>query len=878
MKTDEQNLMAELRAISAIAETISQSPDLDDLLSQVLHKVFEIMAIEKSGGIFLVDCDERRLQLRARVNLSPEWVAWYSQMDTEGGICGEVVKSGQVTVIDQIRDFPHSEYSGLPRAHVLIPLRSHGQVRGVMFLCLDTPRKLNGVEYHLLTAIGDQIGVAVENARLLAETERRATEFEALSRLGRTVGQTLALEESLGCALDDTLETLGIYAGGAYVLNSTAFTMRLVAHQGLRHEWCRIWEEVNVGEGLFGGIITESEPRLITNLDDAPPALRNAGSGEAMAAVPLRSKGKVLGILFVVAREAGQLDAFAFQFLTMLGDQIGVAIENARLLNMLKLQQTKLIQRHRQMIAMNLVAKIVNRSFDLDTIMEESLESALEVMDMDMGWIQLLDDEGLLQIGPSRGLPPETVAALTPLVLGEGIAGQVAETGKAIVVSDVPNDLRMAAPAIAKAGVRTLLSLPLGAQGRIVGVMNLASYEEYHVSQEKLMLALSIGDQIGVAIDKARLFRALEESRREWETTFSALQDGIAIVDRDFRIVRVNRTLANTFNMTPEDMLGKPCCQVFYGKSLPQQPWCRCRQVLATRKVTSIETDQLQAPGIYDIRLDPLMDNNGDLIGVIHSFRNITETRQLRNLMAQNEKLIALGRLAASVAHEVNNPLFSIGNCLTLLEDSTPSDDPNHTFIRLAQSELNRMGETVERMLDFARPTHEPREPTGINYLLTNALLLTEKHMDYSKVAAITDLVPNPPLLYASGNQLTQVFINLILNAIEAMPDGGELRVSACLVEEGGRDNIELEFADTGVGIPPEHMERIFEPFFSTKQEVKGVGLGLAISYGIVKGHGGTITVSSQEGKGTTFTIRLPVLSKEEAEAWEEQTEEVSLS
>jgi PAS domain S-box-containing protein len=408
--------------------------------------------------------------------------------------------------------------------------------------------------------------------------------------------------------------------------------------------------------------------------------------------------------------------------------------------------------------------------------------------------------------------------------------------------------------------------------------MNLASRGEYHVTQERLMLARSIGDQIGVAIDKARLFSALEEARREWETTFSALQDGIAIVDRDFRIVRVNRTLANMFGMEPEDMLGRPCCKVFYGKDLPQQPWCRCRQVLATRKVTSIETDQLQSSGIYDIRLDPLLDATGELIGVIHSFRNITETRQLRNLMAQNDKLIALGRLAASVAHEVNNPLFSIGNCLTLLEDSTPPDDPNRTFIRLAQSELSRMGETVERMLDFARPAREPRALVEVNDLLTNAILLTEKHMDYSKVAPLTDLASDLPILYASGNQLTQVFINLILNAIEAMPEGGEMRIASRLIKEDVRDHIEMEFTDTGIGIPPEHMERIFEPFFSTKQEVKGVGLGLAISYGIVKSHGGSITVSSQVGKGTTFIIRLPVLSKEEAEVWEEPAEEASSS
>jgi two-component system NtrC family sensor kinase len=874
----DQDLLADLQAISVIAETISQSLELDEMLVQVLRKALEITGAEKSGGIFLVDPDERRLQLHAHVNLAGEWAAQGVQTAIEDPICGEVVKSGQIAVTGPFQDTSHSDILGPDHSHILIPLDFQGQVLGVMFLCLGAPRELSEAEHHLLTAIGSQVGAAVGNAQLLAKTGRRASEFEALSRLGRTVGQTQDLEDSLSCVLDDTLETLGVCAGGAYVLDSTALTMRLVVHHGLRHEWCRGWGEVAVGDGLFGGLFKAGTPLLITNLDDAPPALRNAGPGKAMAAVPLRSKGKVLGIFFVLAEEAYKLDPPAFQFLTMLGEQVGVAIENARLLNMLKQQQAKLIRRHRQMIAMNLIAKIVNRSLDLDTIMVEALDTALEVMDMDLGWIRLMGEDGLLHLGPSQGLSPEAVEGFEPLRIGEGIGGEVAETGRPVVVSDVANDPRLASRAVAEAGVQTLLSMPLGSQGRIVGIMSLASVREYHVTQEKLMLALSIGDQIGVAIDKARLFRALEESRKEWETTFSALQDGIAIVGRDFHIVRVNRTLANMFGMEPEDMIGRPCCQVFYGKSLPQQPWCRCRQVLATHKVTSIETDQLKAPGIYDIRLDPLVDSTGELIGVIHSFRNITETRQLRNLMAQNDKLIAIGRLAASVAHEVNNPLFSIGNCLTLLEDASSPNDPNRTFIRLAKSELSRMGQTVERMLDFARPAREPREPVDINYLLTNALLLTEKHMDYSKVTAINDLAPDLTPLFASSNQLTQVFINLILNAIEAMPEGGELHVCSRLIKEDDRDSVELEFTDTGTGIPQEHMERIFEPFFSTKQEVKGVGLGLAISYGIVKSHGGTITVSSQVGKGTTFIIRLPVFSKEEAEAWEEQAEEVSLS
>jgi two-component system NtrC family sensor kinase len=291
-----------------------------------------------------------------------------------------------------------------------------------------------------------------------------------------------------------------------------------------------------------------------------------------------------------------------------------------------------------------------------------------------------------------------------------------------------------------------------------------------------------------------------------------------------------------------------------------------------------VEVDNLIIPGTYHISLFPLHDERSKFLGLIHSVRDVSEERAIRDLMAHNERLVAMGRLAASVAHEINNPLFSIRNCLALLDDAVPDDEPSRSFLHLAKSELDRLAQTVRNLLDFVRPSKEPRSFVDLNQVLERAIFLTGKQMEYAHVTIVRELAPDLPPLLASAGQLTQVAINLILNGIEAMEEGGQLRIVTRTgpqwddVEAApGRvvDTVQMTISDTGCGIPPEHLEAIFEPFFSTKDEVKGVGLGLPISHGIIQRHHGTIEAQSETGVGSTFTITLPLLNEKEWELWE---------
>lgn len=252
---------------------------------------------------------------------------------------------------------------------------------------------------------------------------------------------------------------------------------------------------------------------------------------------------------------------------------------------------------------------------------------------------------------------------------------------------------------------------------------------------------------------------------------------------------------------------------------------------------------------------------NARLVGELRQWaasleqRVAERTRQIEEKQAQiirAEKMAAVGRLAASVAHEINNPLQAIALHLQLLADESLSAD-GQRHLKVVQQEFNRIAGIVERLLDFQRPQKGQRQPVDVLAALDYVIMLAEKQLQRSAVALVKHLPPALPAVLVVENQLKQVFLNLILNAAEAMPTGGTLTIAAC--HEG--NEIHIEFADTGPGLPPEVKAHLFEPFYTTKAD--GSGLGLAVSHEIIANHGGTMTVHNAPGEGATFRVALPV-------------------
>jgi two-component system NtrC family sensor kinase len=500
------------------------------------------------------------------------------------------------------------------------------------------------------------------------------------------------------------------------------------------------------------------------------------------------------------------------------------------------------------------ISQVLMSEVNLKHLADLVLDVVVRETGADRVSLMLLDDEGYLSIVSAVGLPEET-ARNTRVRIGEGLAGWAVEKGQPLILTDEA-DFDPALLEAAQSETGSAIYMPLTVKGLTIGVLNVSQPDGGRPFRQDDVEFLSIlGGQIAIAIENARLYEKMIQAKQEWEDTFDAIAEGISIHDRDFNILRANQALTKILNTTPRALIGQKCHRVFHcSESL--HPSCPHHKTMETGEPQAFE---LQEPSLgnrtFLVSTYPLHDAQGRLTGSVHTIKDITAQKQIQAQLIQAEKLSALGRLAASLAHEINNPLQALRSGLALLLNRPLDAEKRQRYIAVANREVERLIGIVERMLDFYRPSAEQQEATDINAILEEVLALASKKLQHSKVSTQTKLAADLPPVRAVTSQIHQVFLNLLLNAIEAMPDGGRLTITTGLSPD--RREALIAFDDTGQGISQEEISRVFEPFYTTK--LKGTGLGLAISYGIVERHGGRIEVRSKLGQGSTFTVRLPV-------------------
>jgi two-component system NtrC family sensor kinase len=373
----------------------------------------------------------------------------------------------------------------------------------------------------------------------------------------------------------------------------------------------------------------------------------------------------------------------------------------------------------------------------------------------------------------------------------------------------------------------------------------------------------TIAGYVAIALDNSQLYTSLEQKATEIarlkdfsENIVESLNVGVLAVDLEGLVESWNTRMEQLFGVAREQAVGHQLNSL-----LPEELSKEINARSDDELITGIYKQRLHHLGktlTLNVSITPLVSKSGERIGRLLLFDDVTQRERLEEQMTQTEKLTSLGLLAAGVAHEVNTPLAVISNYIQMLGKQMPDGDPRQAIIEKIVKQTFRASEIVNNLLNFSRTSATEVVDIDVNRVVEETLSLVAHPLKTSQIQVVRQLGEMLPAVRGSANKLQQVFLNLFLNARDAMPGGGMLEVRTT----AHNGSVEVEIVDTGAGIAREHIHRIFDPFFTTKASGRGTGLGLSVSYGIIKEHSGKIDVRSTPGKGTSFHVELPAVRK----------------
>lgn len=531
----------------------------------------------------------------------------------------------------------------------------------------------------------------------------------------------------------------------------------------------------------------------------------------------------------------------------------------------LKKRNNEIIKQNNRLEIMHQIVRDINIDMSINDIVQRVYQKLTMVIGCDFIGLALIIDNNLVltamvpscnclgQPVPQESLLWETIRSQ------EGKIYHLDETEDKTIVECYP---------VKKLGLTSLTLDPLFVKGKVIGTLMIGSKQPLAYSEQELMFTRQLADQLAICIENARLYEQVVQGQREWEETFRALTDPIFLIDLGLNISRCND---RTEGMGIDLVRGTDSCKCYellWGRNKKCEI-CLLEEVCKT-KTSAYRRIQRPSGQVLDVFYYPVFNEENKIYAVIHHIKDITEQVKMEAQLVQSAKLAAIGEMAAGVAHELNSPMtVIIGNAQMLLREME-KDNPS---VELLTDIVNcglRCKKIIQNLLTFSRQDQRPLAPTNLNEVVERVLSLIQYQINRNNVEIKLELASNLPLVTANGHQLDQVLLNFVLNArdaLEGLDKDKEITISTAL-REGyhGSRYLVATVKDNGIGIPPEHINKIFNPFYTSKEASKGTGLGLSVSLGIAQAHGGTIEVNSCPGEGSTFSLVLPLDTDREEE------------
>ncbi|MDD3926576.1 MAG: GAF domain-containing protein [bacterium] len=809
--------------ILAAVEQISALPDTERIMA-VLQEW--IQRLTRASGVSLYRIDHRGV-----IENISRW--------------GETPKSGDMVSLDVV-------VGGLTRGyvHIYIP---------------GGTKRIDPQASDILMSLVRQAFRALDNIALLESCEQRLNELNTIYEASRVVSASPDLDKVVSFLMGLAGKILNCDSGLALLLDEQQRRLTLEYVQGEAASCCSGMEDL-LGEDLYRLVEEVSCPSVhdAVNPDDSFGILHQVYPWlNSYVVLPLRAEGRNIGLLILASSTAVEYPPELVRLLTILSAQAAVILKNA--LSYKRAVEQKTLE----LSTLYYASARLSSASNAEEANHVILDIISGVVKYDESFIYVYDDiNERLALNASR-TAAEPPARIIDCADCDNVYAWAFHEGKAVIFSDSARE-KLFRNLAEERGMRSAIVIPLVVEHRAVGILAVQSRTAGAYTEDHARM-LSI-----IASQAAATYKSLEVLNTLTSYTVNILRSiasGVVTVDTDGRISLWNAAMEKFTRMGRRKVLGGSLKEVMAGIDAEA-----CRRIDEVKRQVmrygrTVRGYEISLPGrkgelTFNLNCSRLRSSSGEILGAVLVFEDITERKAIEGQVRRVSQLAAIGQLAANVAHEIRNPLSSIKGAAQYLQSELGEQSALSEFSAIISQETDRLNRVVTDFLTFARPNPPKLRRHDLNEVLRRSLELLNVEMEQSGIRAKVRLSGKLPDIYMDSDHLEQVFLNLLINALQAMQNGGTLSVSSALTrdreETGGGGYVRVDIADSGCGIARDDLDKIFVPFFTTKNG--GSGLGLSIVHQIVESHGGFIRISSRPGHGSVFSIYIPCRTREEAE------------
>lgn len=724
-----------------------------------------------------------------------------------------------------------------------------------------TGRPIRPESVELLSTFVNQAGIAIENARLYEAMEQKYAELNVLYEQSRAIGSAYGLENAASLLVDVAMRAVKCDTGIVLLLDERRQRLNVQCVGGE----CDLF-----AQGLQTIATLPEAAHAVRRLRDALVVIPEQGVSYAdgdwdfmqgmlshyssVALMPLIAEDITIGALLLGRTGEDIFQSADMKLVSIIAAHAAVVLKNA-----IRYEE-RMQQKTLELSALYQFATRISSAASL----EEALDAILSIVE---GLVQC--DESIIyaidydrQIAVSKAIRYKQEGGTLPDEVqldGDNVIAYVIRDRKAVVCPDLKEETRFR-PLREASPVVSLMSIPLMVQDEVVGVLNVHSYSPNQYSEDDVTVLSIIASQSAAIYKELEALSALTSYT---DSILSSIAAGVITLDSEGSVLTWNKAAEQIVGLQDHEVVGCPYVDVVSRLGITSDDKASLTSIVETVLQTG-ETYQAYKLGVHPVDADmlhlnlsasQLVNSSGERLGLVIIFEDVTREIEMEEQFRRMGELAAIGQLAASIAHELRNPLSSIKGAAQYLQKEYEDHSAIVEFLGIIIEEVNGLNRLTTEFLDFARPIQLELKPIDVNHVIDKTFQLMNVHIAQNNVTVKQNLGKDVPEIKADESQVEQVLRNVIINALQAMPGGGELTIETKPAPGGG--GAEIWVHDTGTGIPADKLDNIFVPFFTTK--TKGTGLGLSVVRKIVENHGGRVIVHSTANLGTSFGIVLPI-------------------